>query len=54
MIIVIFGYRATMIIEILVVDRSSSTFGAGRKKRMRSSADSFHDLKKWQVISTQN
>jgi len=52
--IVIVMYRAEIVIEILVVDRSSASPGAGRKRRRRSVAPSCHDLKRQQVISTKN
>jgi len=52
MIIVIVGYRAGIVIKILVMDRLSASPGAGWKRRKRRSAvASFHDLKKRQVIS---
>jgi len=56
MIIVIVGYRAEIVIEILIVDRSSASPGAGRKRRKRSAggAPSCHDLKRRRVISTKN
>jgi len=54
MIIVIVGYRAGIVIEILVVDRSSASPGAGRKRRRRSVAPSCHDIKRRRVISTKN
>jgi hypothetical protein len=40
------GYRAEIVIEILVVDRLSASAGAGRKRRRRSAAPSCHDLKR--------
>jgi len=52
--IVIVGYRAEIVIEILVVDRSSASPGAGRKRRRRSAAPSCHDLKRRRVISMKN
>jgi len=51
---VIVGYRAEIVVEILVVDRSSASPGAGRKRKRRSAAPSCHDLKRRQVISTKN
>jgi len=33
MIIVIVGYRTEIIIKILIVDRSSASSGAGKKRR---------------------
>jgi hypothetical protein len=38
--IVIVRYRAEIVIKILVVDRSSASPGAGRKRRRRSAAPS--------------
>jgi len=54
MIILIVGYGTEIVIRILVVDRSSASADAGRKRRRRSAAPSFHDLKRQQVISTKN
>jgi len=53
-IIVIVGYRAEVVIEILIVDRSSASPGAGWKRRRRSSAPCCHDLKRRRVISTKH
>jgi len=49
---VIVGYRAEIILEILVVDRSSPSPGIGRKRKRGSPVPSGHDLKWRQVIST--
>jgi len=54
MIIVNVGYRAEIVIEIVVVDRSAASPGAGRKRRRRSAAPSCHDLKRRRVICTKN
>jgi len=46
MIVVTVGYCAQMIIEILIMDMSPSSPGAGRKRRKRrSAASSCHDVK---------
>jgi len=47
-------YRTEIVVDILVVDRSSASPGAGRKRRRRSVAPSGQDLKRWQVIITKN
>jgi len=46
MMIVIVRYRAEIVIEMLIVDKSSGYPGAGRKRRRRSAATSCHDLKR--------
>jgi hypothetical protein len=53
-IIVIVRYRAEIVIDILIMDRSSASPCAGRKRRKRSAAPSCDDLKRQQVISTKN
>jgi hypothetical protein len=53
-IVVIVGYCAEIVIEILVVDRLSPSPGAGRKRRKRSVVRSCRDLKRGRVISTKN
>jgi len=40
-IIVIVGYHAEIIIEILIVDRSSASPGAGRNRRREEKCDAF-------------
>jgi len=53
MIILIVGYRAEIVLQILVVDRSLAAPGAGRRwRRRRSAAPSCDDSKRWQVKST--
>jgi len=48
MIIVNVGYRAQIVIEILIVDRLSASPSAVKKRRRRrSAAPSCHDLKRW-------
>jgi len=53
---VIVRYRAEIVIQMLMVDRSSAFPGAGRKRRgrKRSAAPSCLDLKRWRVISTKD
>jgi hypothetical protein len=50
----IFCNSAEIIIEIHVAGRSSVSPSAGRKRRTRRVAPSFHDWKRWQVINTKN
>jgi len=46
-------YHPEIVIEIIIVDRSSGSPGPGRKsRRRRSAASSGHDLKRRRVIST--
>jgi len=45
---------AEIVIEILVVDRSSAPPDEGRNRRRRSAAPSCHDLNWQQVISSKN
>jgi hypothetical protein len=52
--IVIVGYLAEIVIEIFVVDRSSASPGAGRKRKRRCAAPSCHELKRWRVIGMNN
>jgi len=54
MFIVIVEYSAEIVIQILVLDRSSASLGAGRKRRRRCAAPSCHDLRSQRVISTKN
>jgi hypothetical protein len=55
MIIVIGWYCARIALEILAVNRSSTSPGAGRKRRWgRSATPSSYDLARRQVISTIN
>jgi len=52
-IIVVVGYCAEIVIEILVVHTLSASPGAGRKhRRRRCAAHSCHDEKKCGLIST--
>jgi len=45
------GYRARIVIEILIVDRLSASPGVGMKtRRRRRVAPSHHDLKRRRVI----
>jgi len=53
MIIIIDRYRAEIVIEILVVGRSSASPGTvWKRRRWRSVAPYCHDLRRWQVITT--
>jgi len=46
-------YHPEIVIEIIIVDRSSGSPSPGRKsRRRRSAASSGHDLKRRRVIST--
>ena len=45
-IIVIVRYHAEIVLEILVMDRSSAASGTGRKMRRRSTAPACHDLQR--------
>jgi len=54
MIIGIVAYRTEIVIEILVVDRTSASPGAGKKRRRRSAAPSYHYLEWRQLITTKN
>jgi len=51
MIILIVGYHAEIVIEIIIVDRLSASSETGRERRRRRRvAPSCHDLKWQQVI----
>jgi len=53
--ILVVRYHVKIVIEILVMDRSSVSSSTGKKRRRRrrsSVTSSFHDLKRQRVIST--
>jgi hypothetical protein len=52
--IVIDGYHAEMVIQILAAQKSSAPPGAARKRRRTSAVPSCHDLKRRQVIRMKN